>query len=384
MNKKLYSILGINNSASQDEIKKAYRKLAIKQHPDKGGDPEKFKEISEAYSILSDPDKKRKYDAGMLDEHGNNNGGNHFGGGIDPFDVFSRFFNQHNDPFANMSGFNTHQKFNTRSKPKEVYLRVSLEDLYQGKESTLKLTRSGCCHKCSGQGGSKPPGKCTECNGAGRVRRVIQLAPGMVQQSIAHCPNCEGTGKCVDRNYLCEMCKGNKCIEEITQFTLQIKKGTRDNDKISLKGLGDYNSYTKENDDLILVIQQKSHCRLKRKGNDLILEQVVNLRDALVGIEIEYKHLDGKVYTLKTNNVVSPESIFKVKKLGMPIVNSNQYGDLYVKFEILFPDKLVDKESKLDELMNSTNISKPENSVKYLEKIHISMKEDKPSQCTQQ
>lgn len=375
MSKHLYSILGISESACQDEIKKAYRKLAVKQHPDKGGDPEKFKQINEAYSILGDPEKRKKYDSGLIDEHGNNNGQD-FSHGVDPFDIFSRFFNQ--DPFGGMSGFHQYSK----PKPKEVHLKVSLEDLYEGKETNLKLTRQGCCHKCKGVGGTKAPSKCVDCSGVGKLRRVIQLGPGMIQQSIGICPRCGGSGESIDPSYLCDMCGGNKIIEETTQFTIQIKKGTKDQDKILLKGYGDYNPVSKQNEDILLVIQQKKH-RLKRKDNDLILEQVVNIRDALVGSVFEYKHLDGKIYTLKTISVISPESIFKVKKLGMTVTNSIHIGDLYVKFEVLFPNTIIDKNLSTGSIMSSMNATENEN-LKILERTHYSVKEDKSSNCVQQ
>jgi DnaJ family protein A protein 2 len=369
----LYSILGVTNTASQDEIKKAYRKLAIKEHPDKGGDPEKFKQISEAYSILQDPQKKQQYDCGMLDEHGNNNGPS-----FDPFHVFSHFFN--NETFGQSSFTGKPAK-----SCKEVNLRISLEDIYKGKQTTLKLTKQACCQKCNGEGGHKPKNVCLGCGGGGKVRRVIQLAPGMVTQSIGECQLCNGLGVSIDPRYVCEICNGNQTCEEITHITIEIKKGTRDSDRIVLTGYGDYNVLTKTHDDLILVIKQKQHSKLKRNDNHLIFEQVINVRDSLTGCCFKYEHIDGKVYGLECQRVVHPGSVFKVKGMGMPISNRNSsYGDLYIKFNVLFPSSLVSPNKLLSEIMVTMNVTEGYFEKKYLEDANLPTDTNKSSQCSQQ
>lgn len=379
--KKHYDILGISQNASPDEIKKAYRKLAIKEHPDKGGDPEKFKQINEAYGILSDPEKKRLYDSGQLDDHGNAHQG--FPGGFDPFDIFSNFF-QNDDAFPGFG--HHHHRHAHRHNTKQVSIKVSLEDLYKGKESTLKLTRKGCCSKCNGMGGTKPPTKCVECGGAGKVRRVIQLGPGMVQQSIGHCQRCNGSGHSIDSRYVCEVCRGQKTIEETTQFTIEIKKGTRENEKIVLKGYGDYNVNNHEYDDLILVVQQKEHNRLQRKDNNLIMKHVITLYDAICGAKINYTHLDGNTYTFISRDVITPESLFKIRGLGMPNSHKNStYGDLFIKFEILFPNTMVScPDSSLKVCLNGKSEQSKGNE-KYMEKVYDdNTTDDKPTQCHQQ
>ena len=326
---KLYDTLGVSKDASQVDIKKAYRKLALKFHPDKNKEndaQEKFNKINNAFSILSDQEKRSAYDNGTLDEHGNQSS---FGGG-DPFDIFKNFFG--NDPFQQRAS-RSH-----RSRPKQVSLCVNLEDLYNGKESTIKVSRQGCCPGCKGAGGKSPPIKCSSCNGGGRVRRVVQIAPGMMQQSIGACPDCEGNGSRIDPSQRCDQCKGNKTIEETNNITLQIKRGTQNKDTITLRGNGDYNFFTHQHDDLVLVIQEKKHPRLKRKGDDLVVTQVIELADSLCGAKFKYRHLDGNNYILNSRDIVTPNSIFRVSGLGMPKQhNQGSYGYLYILFEINFP-----------------------------------------------
>ena len=372
--KKHYEILGISENASTDEIKKAYRKIAMKEHPDKGGDPEKFKQVNEAYSILSDPEKKRMYDLGHLDENGNANQGFH--GGFDPFDIFSNFFK--NDEFGHRNNFH-------RQNTKQVSIKISIEDLYKGKESTLKLTRQGLCSGCNGVGGSKPPVTCTECGGVGKVRRVMRMGPGMIQQSIAPCQRCNGCGFSIDPQHVCQLCNGQKTIEETVQFTIEIKKGTRENEQIILKGYGDYNVHMNEYEDLILVVQQKKHNRLQRKDNNLIMKHVIKLYDAICGAKVNYTHLDGVTYTLTTSDVITPESLFKIKGLGMPNSHKNStFGDLYIKFEILFPNKpIVCPDSSLKVCLNGA-LDIQRGTLRQMERVEEHLNDDKPSQCNQQ
>ena len=372
---KLYDILEISKECNQNEIKKAYRKLAMKEHPDKGGSQEKFKKINEAYSILSDPQKRKEYDCGQMDDNGNQN----MQHGFDPFDIFSNFFRREDTDF---SFHNTKQK-NTH-RPKQIKLKISLEDLYTGKQTTITLPRHGCCPSCNGLGSNEPPINCNECNGAGRIRKILQLGPGMIQQIIGECPKCNGIGKYMEPQYLCKICNGNKLIEETTTIKLDIKQGTMEQEKIIMPGYGDFNLDTHIYNDLFLVIQQKKHNRIKRNGNDLVIEQVVLLRDALTGASFEYIHLNNKKYNFKTNEVVTSDSIFVAYGLGMSSKH-NQLGDLYIKFNILFPNELIHNPD--DSFNNCLESSKqiPEGEIKYLSKAVLPTdSKDQPSQCVQQ
>jgi len=370
---KLYDTLNIPKDCNQNEIKKAYRKLAMIEHPDKGGSPEKFKEINEAYSILSDPQKRRAYDCGQLDNNGNQN----MQHGFDPFDIFSNFF-RHEEQH-----FNVHNN-NKNVRPKQIKLSISLEDLYTGKQTTINVPRNSCCPRCNGAGSSEPPILCDECNGAGRIRKILQLGPGMIQQIIGECSKCNGNGRFIKPQYVCTMCKGNKLIEEITTIKLDIKKGTIEQEKMILQGYGDFNLDTHKYNDLILIVQQKKHNRIKRNGNNLIIEQVINLKDALTGASFEYTHLDNKKYCFKVDEIIHPESIFVAYALGMPSKH-NKYGDLYIKFNLLFPNDLIcNPENPFNDCLKS-NAQSSDGEIKHLSKAVLpNESQDKPSQCVQQ
>ena len=337
----LYETLGVSKSASLDDIKKAYRKLAVKHHPDKGGSEEKFKDISHAFTILSDPQKRRHYD----------NFGEAPGGGStgpDPFNMFHSFFNN-NDMFSNF-GFRTRQ----RQTKQKVSLRVSLEDLYTGKSNTFRLSRDRACSVCNGNGGKGPNIQCTRCNGHGVLKQVVQIAPGIQQQFSGTCPECNGEGQYIKDK--CEACNGSKLVEETTEITIDIKPGTKHGDSIVLSGEGFYDTHSKQNMDLVLIVNEQPHNRFKRKGNDLHLEQVVYLYDAITGAKVNIVHLNGEKYTLFAGAVISPDQTYVVKGLGMPIMeHPNSFGNLYIRFKIIFPDHLLQVTMPLQDILPSNS-----------------------------
>lgn len=333
-----YDILGVKSDAPQNEIKAAYRKLALKYHPDKNKDKEadeKFKNINNAFNILSNEDKRRAYDNGTMDD------GFSMNFNVDPFDIFQNVFGRHQDHF--------------RPKAKSVNLLIKLEDVYTGKETNVKVSRQGRCPSCLGAGGSEPPNWCMACGGNGKIRRVIKLGPGMMQQSIASCQDCEGMGVCIPEHAKCDMCKGSGTVEEISKITLDIKKGTKNKETIILKNQGDFNKKLQRHEDLLLVLQQKEHPRYKIiNTNDLLMTQVVNITDAICCGNIQYTHLDSKKYILRTDNqVIEPESVFKAKGFGMPY--NGGYGDLYIKYEIKFPKHVVNEDDTIKRGLGEKN-----------------------------
>lgn len=366
MSNSYYDTLGVTKNSSHDTIKKAYHKLAMKYHPDKGGDEDKFKKINEAFEVLGDSSKRSQYDSK------DSNASFQFSGN-DPFDVFKHFFrdDQFSRPF-------TQQPFKTTKK---VSLRISLEDLYHGKKTTLKISRQGCCGRCNGSGGSSPPISCSSCGGCGKIRRVIQIIPGMTQQSIGICPDCNGIGSRIPSSSLCSSCSGSKTCDLIDTLSISIKKGTRSGEQIVLKNKGDYDPHTKSHENLILVIEQKQHHRFKIRDDDLLVELNVPLFNCITSGSFKYIHIDKHEYLLKTDNsVISPESLYKVSDLGMPIHNkTSSFGSLLVKINIIFPPHFVPPDASLFTSLNGSLFSS-DLPVKTLLPFH----EPSPSNCSQQ
>ena len=379
---KYYDILEVSPNANSNEIKKAYRKLAMKHHPDKGGDPDKFKEINSAFEILSDPEKKEKYD------HYGVEGQTMQNSGFDPMDIFKNFFG--NDPFEH---FNTH--FNhvhshvARPERKQVELRISLEDLYNGKTSHIKITRQAYCTACNATGSTAPPIKCNGCAGQGRVRKVMQLGPGMVQQIIGPCGDCDGSGQTFQKGKHCQICTGLGTFQETHQITLEIKPGTAENEKILLKDHGDYIKEYNCYSDLLLILKEKKHTRLQRKEDDLLLEHNISLTDALSGFKFAYVHLDQQTYIIEnTAYVIKPNQLYGIKNMGMPKQNKKgHYGILYLKFDIHFPN-LICESSSLESILKQpkTNCDSQGKTVKFsLMDVHTSSNTcNSNNECRQQ
>ncbi|ERN00161.1 hypothetical protein AMTR_s00111p00054240 [Amborella trichopoda] len=207
-NSRYYDILGVSKNASQDELKKAYKKAAIKNHPDKGGDPEKFKELAQAYDVLSDPEKREVYDQYGEDALKEGMGG--AGPSHNPFDIFESFFGG--------GGFGGGSSRGRRQKQGDDVvhsLKVSLEDLYNGTSKKLSLSRNVLCPKCKGKGSkSGASGRCSGCQGSGMKVSIRQLGPGMIQQMQHVCPDCRGSGEVISEKDKCTQCKGNKVTQE--------------------------------------------------------------------------------------------------------------------------------------------------------------------------
>tara|TARA_B100001094_G_scaffold331814_1_gene401484 strand:+ start:28674 stop:29795 length:1122 start_codon:yes stop_codon:yes gene_type:complete len=368
---KLYDILDISPNANENEIKKAYRKLAVKHHPDKGGDSEKFKEISSAYETLSNSEKRQKYD----------NLGSDFENSmpdIDPMNIFKSFFGAHgSDPFFSSFGGERQDS----SKSKQVELRISLEDLYNGKESKFKITRNNCCTNCKGI-----VSKCRNCNGTGQFVEIMQIGPGMVQQRMGPCGACHGKGKIV-QSTSCTYCDGTQLVEETFEIKLNIKPGTHDGEKIMLRKHGDYDPNNQKYGDLIFILKQRKHSRLSRKGDDLFMEHTISLYEALIGCNINYAHLDSKFYTINCNKVIKPGELFCVPKMGMTF-----RGNLFIKMDVHFPTNTIadsNTKSLLFNLLNTPDIPKPkENSINVqmypTDLPNNSHEEERPGQCHQQ
>ncbi|CAL9194527.1 unnamed protein product [Musa hybrid cultivar] len=331
-----YEILGVSKNASQDDLKKAYRKAAIKNHPDKGGDPEKFKELAQAYEVLSDPEKREIYD--QYGEDALKEGMRGGGGGHNPFDIFESFFG--GSPFGGGSSRGRRQR---RGEDAIHPLKVSLEDLYSGISKKLSLSQNVICQKCKGKGSKSGASmSCSGCEGSGMKVTIRQLGPGMIQQMQHPCSECKGTGETINDKDRCPQCKGEKVIQEKKVLEVVVEKGMQNEQKITFPGEADEAPETVTGD-IVFVLQQKDHPKFKRKGDDLYYEHTLSLTEALCSFQFVLTHLDNRQLLIKSNpgEVVKPDQFKAINDEGMPLYQRPfMRGKLYIHFTVDFPDLL--------------------------------------------
>jgi len=334
---RFYEILGVDKNASADELKKAYRKMAIKNHPDKGGDPEKFKEISGAYEVLSDPEKRQIYDEYGEEalKEGMGGGG---GPGGNPFDIFENLFG--GNPFG---GDPRRGRGGGRRKGEDVVhpLKVGLNDLYNGVTKKLSLAKNVLCPKCDGKGSKSGQNtRCAGCQGQGVKVTLRQIAPGMVQQMQSVCPDCRGSGQAVSERDKCQQCRGNKVVQERKVLEVHVEKGMQHNQKITFQGEADEAPDTIPGD-IVFVVQMKENAQFKRKGSDLFFEKELTLTEALCGFKFSIQHLDNRQLLIQSNegDIIKPNSFKAIFDEGMPTYQRPfDKGRLFVHFTVKFPE----------------------------------------------
>lgn len=350
-----YDTLGISKTATEREIKKAYRKMALQHHPDKNkgnaAAQEKFQKINEAYEVLSNTEKKEKYDkfgkVGINNEHG----------GMNPHDIFSNFFGRNMNMRQNTPR-------NTKVKPTYHTLNVTLEEMYNGNKKQLKITRKRICKKCNGVGGPKEAiHKCLRCNGQGQINIRRQIGPGMIQQMCKQCDICKGTGKTMNPRLVCKECKGNKTIQEAKICSVYIDAGSADGSSVKLYQEGNEEPGCIAGD-IIFKLKQKPHNIFKRNGNNLHILKKISLIDALCSYNFAFTHLDQRIIYVKqpsNDSIICPNTVRCVKGEGMTILNSSNKGNLIIHFSIEFPKKLSSKFKSIlkNVLPDKTNIEKP-------------------------
>ncbi|RGB37785.1 DNAJ domain-containing protein Mas5 [Rhizophagus diaphanus] len=334
---KLYDILEVPPDASDSEIKKAYRKLALKYHPDKNPNTaDKFKEIGHAFEILSDREKRDIYD--QLGEEGLANDGGM--GGMSAEDLFSSFFG------GNVFGGGRSRQGPRKGKNLKHVLKVSLEDLYLGKTSKLSLNKNVICSKCEGRGGKEGAvKKCSNCNGTG-VRVLLRTLGPMVQQIQQPCDTCGGEGEIIKDKDKCKNCSGKKIVSERKVLEVHIDKGMKNGQEITFAGEADQSPGV-EPGDVIIQIEEKSHDRFQRRGNDLYYTAKINLLTALAGGQFAIKHLDERylVVNIEPGEVIKPGQLKAIRHHGMPSQRFHEPGTLYIQFDIEFPpSNWVDKQ----------------------------------------
>ncbi|MBP3633751.1 MAG: molecular chaperone DnaJ [Oscillospiraceae bacterium] len=351
-----YEVLGVEKNASEGEIKKAYRKLAMKYHPDQNpGDTEaeaKFKEVGEAYEVLSDPDKKARYDqygfAGVDPNFGAGGGG--FGGfeGFDFGDIFGSFFGG--------GGARTQQRRNgpTRGQNLGVQLDITFEEAAFGCEKDISFSRVEDCASCAGSGcqpGTQPE-TCSRCNGRGTIR-TQQNFMGMTMQSENPCPTCGGKGKLIKDP--CHTCKGKGKVRRNKTVKAQVPAGIDHGQSFRLRGEGNCGSNGGPNGDVLVTVAVKEHPIFERDGANVLCEMPITFTQAALGAEIEVPTLDGKVrYSIPEGTQTG--TTFRLKGKGIPYVGYKNRGDQYVTVVVETPTKLSREQrellQKLDDAMN--------------------------------
>lgn len=348
-----YEVLGVAKGASDDEIKKAHRKLAKKYHPDLNRDnpeaAEKFKELNEAYEILSDKDKRAKYDqfgfAGVDPNYGAGQGG--FGGGFGGFDmgdlgdIFGSFFG------GGFGGGSSRSRQNAPQRGETLQQRVilSFEEAAFGCEKEITLNRTETCDDCGGSGAEKgtTAETCSNCHGSGVVMQTQRTPLGMFQTQAA-CPNCRGTGKIIRKP--CKKCGGTGKMRKSRTLKVKIPAGIDDGQSIQLRGQGNAGLNGGPNGDVIVTVAIRPHPLFTREGNNVICEIPISFPQAALGDTLQVPTIDGKVeYTIPEGTQTG--TVFRLKGKGIQNVNGRGRGDQYVRVNIEVPTRLTEHQKHL-------------------------------------
>lgn len=360
---KLYDTLGISANATDNEIKKSYRKLALKYHPDRNKDNKeesesKFKEISSAYEILSDKDKRSNYDKFGLEGVKNMGGPN-----INPFDIFTNMFG--NDGPMNSGpggpggpGGIFGSMFGNRDRPVKVNHRlekisVNLEDIYNEDKISINYKKRCICSSCDGSGGLYKSSiiVCSGCDGKGSITRIVQLGPGMISQSTTQCYKCNGKGKSIKKGETCLDCNGTKYVKKSEKVSVELNKSIQNGSRIVVENGGDETIGTSKVGNLIFEININEHSMFTRNGNNLHINKKILLSEALCGGKFVIKHMDKRDLLIELNKIISPNMKQKIIGEGM---DSNH--DLIINYEIIFPNILdVQRKTYLKKLLPINN-----------------------------
>jgi molecular chaperone DnaJ len=348
-----YEILGVSKNASKDEIKKAYRKQALKWHPDKNpGDKaaeERFKEAAEAYEVLSNDEKKARYDryghAGM-----SNSGGGFSGQGMTVEDIFSSFGDIFGDAFGGFGGFGSARQQGRRvnkGSNLRVKVKLNLSEISAGAEKKIKVNKYAVCDTCNGTGAadSKSYSNCTTCHGSGHITRVTNTLLGQMQTSSV-CPTCGGEGKIITKK--CLTCYGEGIIEKEEVIKINIPAGVAKGMQMTVGGKGNAARRGGVNGDLLVVIDEEEHEELLREGNDLIFNLFISIPDAITGTQVEVPTVDGNV-KIKIEAGTQPGRILRLRGKGLPEVNGYGRGDLLVNVNVWIPKNLTKEDLKIIE-----------------------------------
>ncbi|MCD7972604.1 MAG: molecular chaperone DnaJ [Candidatus Azobacteroides sp.] len=362
-----YEVLGVNKNASEDEIKKAYRKKAIEFHPDKNpGDKvaeEKFKEAAEAYEVLSNREKRQRYD--QFGHAGVGGAGGFSGEGMSMEDIFSSFgdiFGGHFGGFGGFGGFgNSGGRRVKRGSDLRVKVKLTLKEIASGAEKKIKVKKYVSCKTCNGSGAEDSNySTCPQCNGTGSITRVQNTILGQMRTSSV-CPGCSGEGKIINKK--CKECNGEgvTLAEEI--ITLPIPAGVEEGMQLSMGGKGNAARRGGVNGDLLIVIEEEPHPELIRDDNDLIYNLLLPFPTAVLGGTVEVPTIEGHA-KVKIDSGTQPGKVLRLRGKGLPRVNAYGTGDLLVNVSIYVPENLSKDEKKQMEVFNKSENFQPNNSVK--------------------
>ena len=370
-----YEVLGVDKKASADEIKSAYRKLALKWHPDRwvnSTDAEKktaedhFKEAAEAYSILSDPDKRAKYDqfGFAAEQMGGGAGGFDFGG-MDINDFLRNIFGGgFGFDFGGFSGFgggaSEPQQRVLRGRDIRTSVKLTLEEIAAGCVKEVTIERNRPCPDCNGKGAKSDADikTCPTCGGQGRVRQQTRSLFGM-GYTVGTCPQCQGVGKIITNP--CRRCGGTGLERRRETVRVTIPAGVEDGMQITVRGEGHAAPQGGVNGDLLVVINEITHPQLQRDGNNLFYTRIISVMDAMLGCEVSIPCLDGS-YKVKVEPGTQSGTVVKLRGKGLPSVQGygRGTGDLYVKFQVWVPHKLSRQERELLEQLRSSSSFTPD------------------------
>jgi molecular chaperone DnaJ len=355
-----YEVLGVSKAASPDDIKKAYRKIAIKFHPDKNPDDpsaeDKFKEAAEAYEVLSNPDKKQRYDQFG---HQGLNGGGYGGGGMNMEDIFSQFgdiFGGSGSPFESFFGGGGNGRRVRKGSNLRIKLKLDLQEIANGVEKKIKVKRHITCDTCSGNGAKDGSSlkNCTTCNGTGQQRKVVNTMLGQMV-STTTCGTCNGEGKIVtDR---CDICVGEGRILQEEVIPIKIPAGVSEGMQLSMSGKGNVPPRGGVPGDLLIVVEEEEDPTLKRDGQNIIYDLYINFADAALGTTVEVPTIEGKV-KIKVDPGTQSGRILRLKGKGIKDINGYNRGDQLIHVNIWTPKQLSREETALlERLRESPNFA---------------------------
>lgn len=368
-----YDILGVSKSASDDEIKKAYRKLAHKHHPDKaGGDESKFKEINEAYQVLSDKAKRSQYDQfgqtfgqGGFSAQGGQASGQGFGGfsAEDFSDIFSRAgqggyeFNfggtDFGDIFENVfGGGQKRSRRKRRGQDIQVDLEITFEEMVRGTRKKINLYKTVQCNYCEGAGNE--PGTerktCPTCHGSGQVQKTTRSFLGMFSQ-VTTCPECKGEGKIFKKK--CKECGGDGRVKQYQEIEIEVPAGIENGQTISLGGAGEAGEKGAASGDLYILIHVLLHKKFSRSGQDIVSTEYINFSTAALGGEIEMETIDGRII-LKIPAGTQSGEVFRIREKGVNDLRGRERGNHLAKIVVQIPRKLTREQKRLIEELEET------------------------------